>query len=139
MKKTLLLLLSLAFVLAGCKYDDSSVWDEINAQKAKIAALEGTVSSMNSNIGSLQSLVSAVQQKVTVNSVTKTENGYLIAFSDGNTARINNGANGADGKDGKDGQDGIDGIDGIQVQCCVVGIAAKHDCTSVLELEIFIH
>ncbi len=101
----LLLLLPLAFALAGCdKYDDSKVWDELNAQKAKLAALEGTVSTMNSNIGSLQSLVSAVQDKVTVNSVTKEENGYLITFSDGNKARIENGANGQDGKDGVDGK-----------------------------------
>lgn len=105
MKKVLLLLLPLAFALAGCdKYDDSKVWDELNAQKAKLAALEGTVSTMNSNIGSLQSLVSAVQDKVTVNSVTKEENGYLITFSDGNKARIENGANGQDGKDGVDGK-----------------------------------
>lgn len=103
MKKLLLLLLPLACVLAGCKYDDTSLWDEVNAQKAKIATLEGTVASMNSNIGSLQSLISAIQSKVTVNAVTKTENGYLIAFSDGNTARI---VNGEDGKDGKDGADG---------------------------------
>ncbi len=103
MKKSLLLLLPLACMLAGCKYDDTSLWDEVNAQKAKIATLESTVASMNSNIGSLQSLINAVQSKVTINAVTKTENGYLIAFSDGNTARINNGQNGTDGKDGQDG------------------------------------
>ena len=81
MKKVLLLLLPLAFALAGCdKYDDSKVWDELNAQKAKLAALEGTVSTMNSNIGSLQSLVSAVQDKVTVNSVTKEENRWLYIY-----------------------------------------------------------
>ena len=57
MKKTLLILLSFALALVGCKYDDSSLWEEVNAQKAKLATLESTVSSMNSNIGTLQSLV----------------------------------------------------------------------------------
>lgn len=98
-------------MLAGCKYDDTSLWDEVNAQKAKIATLESTVASMNSNIGSLQSLINAVQSKVTINAVTKTEGGYLIAFSDGNTARINNGV---DGKDGKNGQDGTTPVIGAK-------------------------
>ena len=114
MKKLLLLLLPLACMLAGCKYDDTSLWDEVNAQKAKIASLESTVASMNSNIGSLQSLINAVQSKVTINAVTKTEDGYLIAFSDGNTARINNGKNGTDGKDGQDGQDGVTPVIGAK-------------------------
>lgn len=111
MKKLLLLLLPFACMLAGCKYDDTSLWDEVNAQKAKIATLESTVASMNSNIGSLQSLINAVQSKVTINAVTKTEGGYLIAFSDGNTARINNGV---DGKDGKNGQDGTTPVIGAK-------------------------
>ena len=111
MKKLLLLLLPFACMLAGCKYDDTSLWDEVNAQKAKIATLESTVASMNSNIGSLQSLINAVQSKVTINAVTKTESGYLIAFSDGNTARINNGV---DGKDGKNGQDGTTPVIGAK-------------------------
>lgn len=97
MKKTLLLLFSIALALTGCKYDDSSLWEEINAQNAKITALEGTVSTMNSNLGALQSLVSSVQEKVTVNAVTKTDDGYTIYFSDGNTAKIKNGSDGKDG------------------------------------------
>ena len=127
MKKLLLILLPLVSVLAGCKYDDTEVWDEINAQKARITTLEGTVSSMNSNIGSLQSLVTSVQQKVTVNSVTKTEDGYLIAFSDGNTARINNGAPGKDGKDGVNGKDGANGKDGLDGLAPKIGAKADTD------------
>lgn len=98
MRKSLLILLSFVLALVGCKYDDSSLWEEINAQKAKLTTLEGTVSSMNSNIGALQSLVNSLQSKVTVNSVTKNGNGYLISFSDGNTARIENGSDGKDGQ-----------------------------------------
>lgn len=98
MKKTLLLLFSLVLALTGCKYDDSSLWEEINAQKAKITALEGTVSAMNSNLGTLQSLVSSVQGQVTVNAVTKNDDGYTIYFSDGKTAKIKDGSDGEDGK-----------------------------------------
>ncbi len=98
MKKTLLLLFSLVLALTGCKYDDSSLWEEINAQKAKITALEGTVSTMNSNLGTLQSLVSSVQGQVTVNAVTKNDDGYTIYFSDGKTAKIKDGSDGEDGK-----------------------------------------
>lgn len=98
MRKSLLILLSFVLALVGCKYDDSSLWEEINAQKAKLTTLEGTVSTMNSNIGALQSLVNSLQSKVTVNSVTKNGNGYLISFSDGNTARIENGSDGKDGE-----------------------------------------
>ena len=94
MKKTLLILLSFALALVGCKYDDSSLWEEVNAQKAKLATLESTVSSMNSNIGTLQSLVTSLQNKLTVNSVSKTDDGYTIAFSDGTSAKIQNGADG---------------------------------------------
>jgi len=98
MKKTLLLLFSLVLAFTGCKYDDSSLWEEINAQKAKITALEGTVSTMNSNLGALQSLVSSVQGQVTVNAVTKNDDGYTIYFSDGKTAKIKDGSDGEDGK-----------------------------------------
>lgn len=112
MKKFLLLLLPIAFALAGCKYDDTDVWDELNAQKAKIAALENSVASVNTNIGSLQSVIQALQSKVTVNSVTKTDDGYVIAFSDGTSATISNGKDGKDGVNGNDGTDGKDGVDG---------------------------
>ena len=94
MKKLLFLLLPLACVLAGCKYDDSDVWDEIDSQKARIAALETLTSTMNSNISSLQSIVTALQGNVTINSVTATSDGYVIYFSDGTKATISNGTDG---------------------------------------------
>ena len=136
MKRLLLFILPLVSVLAGCKYDDTEVWDEIRAQNAKISALENSVSSINSNIGSLQSLVSAIQKNVSVTAVNKTESGYLISFSDGNTARITNGddgkdgkdgKDGIDGKDGKDGKDGIDGKDGKDGETPQIGVKADAD------------
>ena len=86
MKKLLFLLLPLACILAGCKYDDSKVWQELEAQKAKIAALEN----LNSNVTSLQALVSALQQNITVTAVKTTDKGHNVSFSDGTTVTILN-------------------------------------------------
>lgn len=86
MKKLLFLLLPIACVLAGCKYDDSKVWEELNAQKAKITALE----SLNSNVSSLQAIVSALQNNITVTSVKTTDKGHQVSFSDGTTVTILN-------------------------------------------------
>jgi hypothetical protein len=84
MKKLLFLLLPFAFILAGCKYDDSKVWEELNAQKAQIASLE----SLNSNVSSLQSIVSALQKNITVTAIKATDQGHSVSFSDGTTVTI---------------------------------------------------
>ena len=39
MKRILLMLLPLALLFAGCKYDDTDIWNELNSQKAKLAEL----------------------------------------------------------------------------------------------------
>ena len=91
MKKLLFLLVPIVCLLSGC-YDDSKVWEELNSQSAKITALETLTSTMNNNINSLQSITSALQGNVTINSVTATDNGYVISFSDGKSATIKNGA-----------------------------------------------
>ena len=80
------MLLPIAAMLAGCKYDDSKIWEELEAQKAKIAALE----SLNSNVSSLQSIVNALQKNITVTAVTTNENGHNVSFSDGTTVTILN-------------------------------------------------
>ena len=84
MKKFLFLLLPLACMLAGCKYDDSKVWAELNAQKAKIESLE----SLNSNVSSLQSIVAALQKNITVTAIRTTDKGQAVSFSDGTTVTI---------------------------------------------------
>ena len=86
MKRLIFLLLPLACILAGCKYDDSKIWEELEAQKAKIAALE----SLNSNVSSLQSIVSALQKNITVTAVTTNDKGHNVSFSDGTTVTILN-------------------------------------------------
>ena len=92
MKKLLLVLLPVAAMLIGCKYDDSEVWNELDSQNERITALENTVSTLKSNLGSLQSIVSAMQNNLSVTAVKTTDDGYAIYFSDGTTATIKNGS-----------------------------------------------
>ncbi len=92
MKRLLLMLLPIAAMLAGCKYDDSEVWKELDSQNERIAALESTVSTMNSNLGSLQSIITALQKNITVTAVKTTDEGYGIYFSDGTSVNIKNGS-----------------------------------------------
>ncbi|MBR4756378.1 MAG: hypothetical protein IK076_05500, partial [Bacteroidales bacterium] len=99
MKKFLLLLLPLACLVAGCKYDDSDIWSELNSQAGRITSLESLVPSMNSNLISLQNTIRALEQNLTITSVQSNEKGYVISFSDGTTATILNGTNGTNGKD----------------------------------------
>ena len=120
MKRILLMLLPLALLFAGCKYDDTDIWNELNSQKAKLAELESRCNSMNSDIGTLRQLVEALQSNVSVTSVASTSNGYVITFSDGNTATISN------GKDGKNGENGRDGKD---AEAPVISVAQGEDGT----------
>ena len=142
MKKFLLLsvaLLGLSF--ASCEYDDTDLWGAVEDVTERVTVLENAVKNANKNIDALQALITALQNQVTVESVTQTAEGYVIQFSDGTTATITNGVNAnapivsvkqdtdgnyywtidgewlmVDGErvraNGKDGQDGENGQDG---------------------------
>ena len=43
--------------LGGCEYDDAEVWDAINDQEERIAALEEWQKTVNENIAALQAIV----------------------------------------------------------------------------------
>ncbi len=83
--------------LTGCDYNDSDLWQAVNGLDERMAALEKTVKTTNTDLDALQKIVTALQNKVTVESVTETGNGYRIVFSDGRTAEIANGRDGAPG------------------------------------------
>lgn len=111
--------------------------DRVDALEERVSALEAKA---QANADAIAQLVKASNEAVTIESVSKTENGYLIKFSDGTEAVITNGetpligiaevdgvyywtVNGefllqngekvpVSGKDGQDGQDGQDGADG---------------------------
>lgn len=97
-----------AFVLfTGCKYDDDKVWEELDKQAERIAALEQWKETVNGNITTLQGLVSALENKDYVTGVTAFDTpapgGYRITFTKSPEATIWNGAKGDKGDKGSTG------------------------------------
>ena len=93
---------AVAGIFCSCTKD---LENRVSELEKKLAELESRV---NANAKSISDLVAAAESAVTINSVSPTAdgNGYVIVFSNGNTATITNGVDGNDGKDGKDGKDG---------------------------------
>lgn len=99
MKKALFTIAAVAAVFCcSCTKD---LEDRVGDLEKKVDALEAQV---KNNVNSIEQLLTAAATTVTVKSVVKTENGYIINFSDGTKAEI---ANGVNGKDGVDGQDAV--------------------------------
>ncbi|MDR1116580.1 MAG: DUF4988 domain-containing protein [Tannerella sp.] len=83
----------------GCQtYDDSKVWDELNNQSKRLAALKAWQTVVNDNFGSLHTLVAALQNNDYVTDVTKFDDpapgGYYIHFATSERATVWNGADG---------------------------------------------
>lgn len=115
MKKFFTILTFVVFgtALWSCSYDDGEVWNAIDDLDDRVEAMETAARKANTDIAALRQLVEAMQNDVTISSVTKNaDGGYTIRFSDGTEATITNGRNGADGTNGTDGKDGQDGKDG---------------------------
>lgn len=91
MKKFLLMLLPLAALVTGCRYDDSEVWEELNNHEQRILALEKAI---NTDLVSVQGIVTELQKMVYVSSVTPTANGFTLAFTDGKSYTVTNGTSG---------------------------------------------
>lgn len=92
--KKFLTMLSIAALIVSCSYDDQDLWDKVNDLDSRIAKLETAAKKTNADITALQQLVTALQGELTISSVDKTSDGYLITFSNGETATITNGSNG---------------------------------------------
>ena len=85
LKKANLFLL-LAFLLVGvgaCKYDDDALWDKVNSLDDRVTAVEGQLEQTNSGLSAISTILNALQNNIYVESVTETEDGYQIKFSDG--------------------------------------------------------
>lgn len=110
----LFLLITIFFIfINGCsKYDDSELMDSLNSLKNRVASIEDILEVMNNEINSIGSLAEALQQRLFVDDVETTNNGYSLTFSDGSKIDVSHGVDGKDGKDGRDGKDGKDGVDG---------------------------
>ena len=106
-------LIMLAAGLLGFAACTGELEDRVTSLENRLDKLEALV---NDNVNSIKALVEANAKAVTINSVTTTDNGYVIKFSDGTTATITNGQDGAPGQDGKDAaapQIGVQEIDGV--------------------------
>ena len=86
--------------MVGCSYDDEALWNEVEQIKDRVTTLEEAVIKTNEDIVALQTIVEALQNNVYVVAVNTTADGYVIEFSDGTTATINNGKDGANGQNG---------------------------------------
>lgn len=86
--------------ITGCSYDDEAIWNEVEQIKDRVETLEKAVIKTNEDIVALQTIVAALQNNLYVVAVNTTTDGYIIEFSDGTTATINNGKDGANGQNG---------------------------------------
>jgi hypothetical protein len=105
------LLAIILIALGGCqKYDDGALWDEVNSQAERLAALEAWQATLNGNITALQELVNALQTQRYVTNVLEftapAPGGYIISFNTGNPVTIKHGATGAKGDTGNEGAQG---------------------------------
>ena len=134
MKVIKLLLIFLCTLTYSCQnYDDSALWDELEAHAERIAALEAMCQKMNSNISALKDIADALQANDYVTDISPlatedgTSLGYKISFSKSGTITIyhgKDGVNGAPGQDGLPGQNGVDGKDG---HTPVIGVRKDSD------------
>ena len=106
-------LIMLAAGLLGFVACTGELEDRVTSLENRLDKLEALV---NDNVNSIKALVEANAKAVTINSVTTTDNGYVIKFSDGTTATITNGQDGAPGQNGQDGAPGQDGKDAAAPQ-----------------------
>ena len=89
----------LTFIVAACTllavtvscYDDSALKGEIDNLKDRVSTLEDMMKTANSNISALQDVIRALENKLFVNSISQTTEGYLLKFSDGTSVTIKNG------------------------------------------------
>ena len=94
MRKTFWTLLSavcVAFALVSCSQELDEINAKIDSLDQRVTALEQKV---NQDISSIQAAVKALEAKLTVTGVSKTDDGYEITFSDGTKATLTNGEKG---------------------------------------------
>lgn len=116
-------LVALAAVSCAKETDLTEVKSKIDDLDKRVTALEQAVEKINKEtVPGFENLVKALNEKLTVVSVTESTAGCVIAWSDGTTSVITNGKDGKDGQDGQDGQDGEDGEDGKDAQAPEINI-----------------
>ena len=102
MKKHFLLLLGVLFIAASC-VDLTEINEKIANLENRLSAVEQTAST----VSGISAAVQALQDKVYVETVTFTDEGCVIKFTDGRQATITN------GKDGSTPTIGVKDVDGV--------------------------
>ncbi len=103
----------LGLMATGC-YDDSELKTRVDVLETKVSDLEALCKTMNNDVSELKTVMDKYKDAVTVMSVTATDNGYEIVFSDGTIATITNGEKGEKGDKGETGKKGDTGEIGPQ-------------------------
>jgi len=102
MKKNFVLIFIFILLAVSCKYDDSTLTEQVNNLDNRVQKLEELCTEMNTNIDALQTIVNALEDKDYITSVIPVtkgdkEIGYTISFSKSNSITIYNGEKGKDG------------------------------------------
>ena len=115
-------------LLSGC-YNDDKLWDAVNEQEQRIAALETWQKVVNGNIEALQRLVTENDYITTVTPVTLNGEtvGYTIAFKTQPPITIYNGAKGNKGDKGEQGDKGDKGEDGNAAALPLISLTQGED------------
>lgn len=103
----------LGLMATGC-YDDSELKTRVDVLETKVSDLEALCKTMNNDVADFKTVMDKYKDAITVMSVTKTDNGYEIVFSDGTIATITNGEKGEKGDKGETGKKGDTGEVGPQ-------------------------
>ena len=115
--KNVCILLLAALTMTACEYDDSALWEQVNQNTERIAALEAWQVETNTNIQSLQTLLNQSLQTLLntadyITAVTPVmeegeEVGYTISFLHSDPITIYHGTKGDTGEDGYTPQIGL--------------------------------
>ena len=88
-------LFTLAFTIAlsSCKYDDTDLWNAVNDQEERIAALEEWQQTTNNNLTALQTLINTMDYITSVSPILQSGDtiGYTINFYQSDPISIYNG------------------------------------------------
>lgn len=94
--KNLLLIAVAVLSLAGCKYDDDAIWDAVNKQEERIAALETWQKQASQEIAALKAITDESDYILSMDSIMDgtTRIGYTITFKKSGTITLMNGQKG---------------------------------------------
>lgn len=85
-------------LFTGCeKYDDGEIKESIAAIDNRVTALEGKVTTLE---GAMAALQTVVDRNYSITGFDKTDNGYELTFTNGETLELLNGEKGDPGDDG---------------------------------------